>query len=313
MNDLAPNANLMMATKPPLTSDDVQYELVKTLEYYFSSKNLAKDEYLVSQMDTDGFVLLDEICKFRKIKQLTNDVEFIKHLIRQSSQLQLDPYTQTKVRSINGLAGGQISVRATSQSIPLSPPQFQYQFPQPLISQPISQQQQQQQQQQLQQQQQHQQHQRCILIMREVNSAATATCISSLFVDKEPLCSPALTCEPAGNDSWYITFENESDAQRALQYLKVEISSFMDKPIKARLKHVGSVANTPVTTPAQQGSPQATLMSATSPLVANQVETFMSPAESPMPLQSNTQLSAQIIQNNNYTYPPQSWVSFICF
>ena len=31
----------------------IKYELLKTLEYYFSSRNLAKDEYLLSQMDND--------------------------------------------------------------------------------------------------------------------------------------------------------------------------------------------------------------------------------------------------------------------
>jgi hypothetical protein len=218
---------------------------------------LGKDTYLVSQMDAETYVSLYEIAKFPKIKQLTHDLELIKAIIRQSTQLVLDPITNVKVRSINGLSGGLITVKNVSKSLlvdqvnsniisnkvasilvnanngedgvmvnntssiitnnsiktPASPL-----TPTPLT--PSS------------------SCQKCILILREVCSEATLDQVKDLFTDKEPACPNFLQCESAGNDSWYVTFTNEEQAQRALQFLKTEVQTFMDKPIRARIKHV---------------------------------------------------------------------------
>ncbi len=81
-----------------------------------------------------------------------------------------------------------------------------------------------------------QHQQRCVIIMREVAPAATLDQIRELFANKEPACPRADSCESAGNDSWYVTFGNEEDAQRALAHLKAEVQVFMDKPIRARIK-----------------------------------------------------------------------------
>lgn len=183
----------------------IRMELLKTLEYYFSSKNLKKDEYLLSQMDSECYVLVDEIAKFNKIKKLTNDLDLIKDIIRQSSQLELDPYTNTKVRSINGISGGSFS-SPNSSSLTNNNNNNKVQ------------------------------HQRSVLILREVAAEASLEKIVELFENKEPACPACEKCESAGNDSWYVTFSSEEQAQRALQYLKGEVQTFMDKPIKARIK-----------------------------------------------------------------------------
>ena len=177
----------------------VRAELLKTLEYYFSSKNLSKDEYLISQMDDQFYVCIDEIAKFNKIKTLTNDKQFIREIIQQSCQLELDPDTGNKVRSVNGKLGGSYQPKSV-QAVPN-----------------VSQ-------------------QRSVLILREVAPEATMQLILSLFENKEPVCPVCEKCESAGNDSWYVTFSNEDQAQRALQYLKTEVKVFMDRPIKARIK-----------------------------------------------------------------------------
>ncbi|CAF0830568.1 unnamed protein product [Brachionus calyciflorus] len=196
-------------------SDEIiRSELLKTLEYYFSSKNLSKDDYLLSQMDDDYYVPLDEIAKFNKIKNLTNDINVIKEVIKQSSQLELDPDTNNKVRSINGKLGGTFQTKLTNKQIIQTPP--------PSLSSSSSSQQQQQ--------------QRSVLILREVSPEATYEKIIQLFENKEPMCPACEKCESAGNDSWYVTFCNEDQAQRALQYLKGEVQFFMDRPIKARIK-----------------------------------------------------------------------------
>ena len=180
------------ATSRPFTDEEIKSELLKTLEYYFSSKNLSKDQYLVSQMDNEAYVFIAEIAKFNKIKNLTNDLELIKSIIRRSTQLQLDP-TQTKLRSINGVAGGIITVKSGKPPVSQS-------------TEAIG-----------------ETKQKCILILREVSPKATEDKLKELFTDKEPKCPMYVDCEAAGNDSWYVSFSNEEQAQRALQYLKTEI------------------------------------------------------------------------------------------
>ena len=67
----------------------MQYSLL-TLhsEYYFSVDNLLKDMYLRRHMDSQGFVSLDFIAAFNRIKQLTTDVELLKLVCQQSSHVQ---------------------------------------------------------------------------------------------------------------------------------------------------------------------------------------------------------------------------------
>ena len=105
----------------PITDFNIEQlkrELLKQFEYYFSSKNLLTDNYLLSQMDHEAYVPVSLIGQFRKIRQLTNDYELILDTIRQSSQLQLDPITQSKVRSIGGHQGGLITITSTKPIIP---------------------------------------------------------------------------------------------------------------------------------------------------------------------------------------------------
>ena len=196
--------------------EEIRLELLKQLEYYFSAKNLLTDNYLLSQMDADAYVPVALIAQFKRIKQLTRDLDLIIAIIRESSQLQLDPATFTKVRSVGGHAGGLITINTKKLS---------KSFLQTLnnsgdsAADPSGDKQ-----------------QRCVLIMREVESGATLEQIKELFTGKEPLCPACDQCESAGNDSWYIMFSSEEQAQRALQYLKGEVQIFLGKPIRARIK-----------------------------------------------------------------------------
>lgn len=209
-----------------INTEPIRLELLKQFEYYFSSKNLLTDNYLLSQMDDEAYVSVSLIAKFKRIKQLTNDFDLILSTIRQSSQLQLDPLTSSKVRSIGGHSGGLITITAKKTNKPFvsmannnNGDSLKLKTDQAGIISVVGNQQ-----------------QRCVLILREVASTATLDQIKELFIDKEPLCPQCDQCESAGNDSWYITFSNEEDVQRALQYLKAEVQSFMDKPIRARIK-----------------------------------------------------------------------------
>ncbi|CRG85175.1 putative HTH La-type RNA-binding protein C1527,03 [Talaromyces islandicus] len=53
------------------------------LEYYFSVDNLCKDLYLRKHMDSQGFVRLAFIASFKRIKNLTEDYELLRHSSRQ--------------------------------------------------------------------------------------------------------------------------------------------------------------------------------------------------------------------------------------
>jgi la-related protein 1 len=57
-------------------------------EYYFSVENLCKDIYLRKHMDSKGFVFLTMISDFSRIKQLTTDLELIKLVCFQSSNVE---------------------------------------------------------------------------------------------------------------------------------------------------------------------------------------------------------------------------------
>jgi len=49
-------------------------------------------------------------------------------------------------------------------------------------------------------------------------------------------CPRPISCEFAANNSWYITFESDEDAQKAYKYLREEVKEFQGKPIMARIK-----------------------------------------------------------------------------
>ncbi|OJD37593.1 la domain-containing protein [Diplodia corticola] len=64
------------------------YHLLRTVqmqfEYYFSVDNLCKDMFMRKHMDSQGFVFLDFIAGFNRVKSLTTDISTIKHAITQS-------------------------------------------------------------------------------------------------------------------------------------------------------------------------------------------------------------------------------------
>lgn len=64
--------------------------LQRQLEYYFSRENLAKDTYLLSQMDSEQYVSIRTVAKFQQIKNLTNDYDLIVEALRSSSEVHVD-------------------------------------------------------------------------------------------------------------------------------------------------------------------------------------------------------------------------------
>ena len=60
------------------------------------------------------------------------------------------------------------------------------------------------------------------------------TFIQNLFAG--PSCPKIVSCENALNNSWYVTFDSDEDAQKAYRYLREEVREFKGKQIMARIK-----------------------------------------------------------------------------
>ncbi|CAA0805922.1 La-related protein 1A [Striga hermonthica] len=51
--------------------------IVKQIEYYFSDENLKNDPYLISLMDSEGWVPIATIAEFKRVKRMSADIPFI--------------------------------------------------------------------------------------------------------------------------------------------------------------------------------------------------------------------------------------------
>lgn len=152
-------------------------------------ENLANDTYLISQMDNDQYVPIWTVANFNLVKKLTKDIKLITEVLRDSPNVQVDE---------EGL-----KVRPN--------------------------------------------HKRCIVILREIPDntpieevkvrsgmlftvsyahALLIVVISLQNIFQGENCPRFISCEFAHNNSWYITFESDEDAQRAFRYLREEIKEF---------------------------------------------------------------------------------------
>ncbi|KAF2029418.1 hypothetical protein EK21DRAFT_67678 [Setomelanomma holmii] len=73
----------------PYVDQFALFQMITTqVEYYFSLDNLLKDLYLRRHMDSQGFVALEFIAAFNRIKSLSTDIELIKLVCQQSAAVQ---------------------------------------------------------------------------------------------------------------------------------------------------------------------------------------------------------------------------------
>nr|PNR50940.1 hypothetical protein PHYPA_010126 [Physcomitrium patens] len=72
------------SSAPPLRA-----MLVKQIEYYFSMDNLCKDIFLRSKMDSDGFIPINVIANFNRVRQLTEDASLILDALQNSSLVEV--------------------------------------------------------------------------------------------------------------------------------------------------------------------------------------------------------------------------------
>merc|ERR1711865_790499 len=90
------------APPPALEKDDLRHKLISNdlkkkirtqIEYYFSNENLHKDVYFRNQMDYQGWVSLEVLAQFNRVKSLllyTNDPSVLYDALRTSKSLEVD-------------------------------------------------------------------------------------------------------------------------------------------------------------------------------------------------------------------------------
>jgi lupus La protein len=71
-------------------SEEVAQKIQRQVEFYFSDANLPNDRFLKAEMEKNqGWVKLETIASFQRLKALTTDVETIKDAVKNSVEIQL--------------------------------------------------------------------------------------------------------------------------------------------------------------------------------------------------------------------------------
>jgi len=69
--------------------EEERSKLLNQIEFYFSKENLCSDVYLRQQMDGQGWVDISLIAGFKKVQELTKDLQYIKEIVQSSSILEM--------------------------------------------------------------------------------------------------------------------------------------------------------------------------------------------------------------------------------
>ncbi|KAI8371165.1 hypothetical protein EDC96DRAFT_501691 [Choanephora cucurbitarum] len=88
-----PKSNYRGQRKMPafinVDGDTLKMYIMQQIEYYFSVDNLCKDLYLRQQMDSNGFVDLNFVANFNRVKGLTTDINLVREALDNSQILEL--------------------------------------------------------------------------------------------------------------------------------------------------------------------------------------------------------------------------------
>ncbi|KAF2154723.1 hypothetical protein K461DRAFT_291643 [Myriangium duriaei CBS 260.36] len=74
---------------PSAEREFVTATVLNQIEYYFSVDNLLKDMFLRKQMDSQGWIYLEVVAQFNRLKQLTTDYDILKSACLQSTQVEI--------------------------------------------------------------------------------------------------------------------------------------------------------------------------------------------------------------------------------
>ncbi|XP_027347373.1 la-related protein 1C-like isoform X2 [Abrus precatorius] len=84
VSPIPPNAIYFQPPDPQLHT-----KIVNQIDYYFSSENLVKDIYLRRNMDEQGWVSINLIAGFKKVRYLTDSVQIVLEAVRTSSVVEV--------------------------------------------------------------------------------------------------------------------------------------------------------------------------------------------------------------------------------
>uniref|UniRef100_A0A0W0FM63 HTH La-type RNA-binding domain-containing protein n=2 Tax=Moniliophthora roreri TaxID=221103 RepID=A0A0W0FM63_MONRR len=76
-------------TQTPASWHPVQHKLLGQLEFYMSKNNMVQDLYLRQQMSSEGWIPLELLATFPRVKQLTLDVGLLREVLLTSSVVEL--------------------------------------------------------------------------------------------------------------------------------------------------------------------------------------------------------------------------------
>ncbi|XP_050538415.1 la-related protein 4 isoform X2 [Daktulosphaira vitifoliae] len=156
-------------------------------------------------------------------------------------------------------------------------------------------------------------HKRCIVILREIPQTTPIEEIKGLFNGES--CPKMISCEFAHNNSWYITFENDEDAQRAFLYLREEVKEFQGRPIMARIKAKPMNRMTaPISPGAVAGIPGIKTINGfrTPPIQAQTINPYIEPGPPsgpPAPPPQHPQAARLYYTNNGPQYAPVNYAT----
>jgi len=69
--------------------DPTRYYLLGQLEYYLSPQNMAQDFFLRQRMDSKGWISIELIASFKRVRQLTDDVQLVKDVLGLSTLVEV--------------------------------------------------------------------------------------------------------------------------------------------------------------------------------------------------------------------------------
>lgn len=73
----------------PPPDSELHTKIVNQIDYYFSDLNLSNDTYLKRNMDDQGWVPLNLIAGFNKVKLLTDNIQIVLDAVRTSSVVEV--------------------------------------------------------------------------------------------------------------------------------------------------------------------------------------------------------------------------------
>lgn len=71
--------------------EKLQYALRRQVEHYFGEANYAKDSFLQAQADAYGWTSLNLVSRFNRMKELTEDLDFVRACLATSEVVEVSP------------------------------------------------------------------------------------------------------------------------------------------------------------------------------------------------------------------------------